>query len=102
MFLLNIDSNVDLPGPYIPGSRKICIGKSESSQLLSHNNLLLLLSCKGLAGSFSVTYSPNVLPYTPVVERYPTHSKLRHVNFLWSRDKTGSFPSLSGGIQLKT
>ena len=40
----------------------ICIGKLELSQLFSHSNLLLLLSCKGLTGSFSVTHSPNVFP----------------------------------------
>ena len=41
------------------------------------------------------------MPYTPVVDRYPTHFSDILLILFFRPFKTGSLPSLSGGMQLR-
>jgi len=42
-----------------------------------------------------------VSPYTPVVDKYPTHSRDKLFSLFLRLLRTGSFPFLSGGMQLR-
>ena len=42
-----------------------------------------------------------MFPYTPVVDKYPTHSRGKLFSLLLRLPSTGSFPFLSGGMQLR-
>ena len=42
-----------------------------------------------------------MFPYTPVVDKYPTHSRGKLFSLFLRLPSTGSFPLLSGGMQLR-